>query len=1073
MLKIFQKKFIISFAFIGASLCFATMQKPAKPEISINPKLFENPPAEFRVSPFYSWNDTLEPEEIREQLKFFKNAGWGGMFLHARDGLLTPYMGEGWFKAVDTAIEESRKLGMLVYLYDEDKWPSGTSGSRVPLADESFRQKVLLARGVGEKAPEQAIKFGEPMGDLQIYTMTMPLGSFGPNAATYADTMYDKAVKKFIEEAYEPYFKRYGKDYGTLIPAQFTDEPACVYAWASRGTIAYSTEIFAEFKKFHGYDAEPHLSKLFRDEENAEAFRLDWYDTTFKMFELNYTKQIADWCKAHGIAFTGHFLFENELVRQQSAGNRIMPNYRHMQIPGIDHLKRQIYERCTAKQVQSVAHQYGKPRIVTELYGAAGPSLNFEDRKWIALQQISLGANLLNTHMAMYSLAGLRKRDYPQHISYQQPWFKVNKYLDEPLARLCYAMSKGVYDAEGILLLHPHETAAALWKVKVEESNAGDSLYRNSATLDSVEKITQYEKAYQKINDVLIENRIGYDIGDELILDEDAYIKAGAIVVKNASYDTVILPAMFTIRTSTFQLLKEFKDAGGKIFKTPNAPTHIDGIKSDELIAWLDGIPEADFETLPKLVRDAKPAPLELKNIKSGNANLLWSHLRNLEDSTRIALVSNLDRFKNFEGEVIFKGGYSSAVKFDFSTGKVEQIYSKKIGEDLIVPLKVNIADAALILLQNTPNKILKQTKNLQISHQYLENWAVKRLEDNVLNLDYASFIELTPEGPRTCADLPVSEIQTYLNSKRYKGSLFLTYKFTAKDFSLNRKMRLVIEHPERCSLIRINGREITYDNLPYWKDVRWLPIDITGLVKDGENHIDLAYANFESANPQAAESGYAKHGTEIESLFIVGDFSVEGEFSAAKVSAEFKEFGVPEPKAHALKRSSIFLTDPKPLKMGDATLGGLPFYAGAIEYSKQILDFKAPAKSRIILSLEKLEACVAEVMVGDATVDILYGSKLSCDITDYLKNPREEIKIVLYPTLRNLLGPHHTIDADLAFVSPAHFSAKLNAPNHIKRFEVLQKWAAGDTPENWDDNYKLLAFGSVGKISITVLIEK
>ena len=57
-----------------------------------------------------------------------------------------------------------------------------------------------------------------------------------------------------------------------------------------------------------------------------------------------------------------------------------MPNYRHQQIPGIDHLGRQIDERITAKQCQSVVNQFGK-RMLSELYGVAGGGLSFEDRK--------------------------------------------------------------------------------------------------------------------------------------------------------------------------------------------------------------------------------------------------------------------------------------------------------------------------------------------------------------------------------------------------------------------------------------------------------------------------------------------------------------------------------------------------------------------------------------------------------------------------------------------------------------------------------------------------------------------
>ena len=37
--------------------------------------------------PFWSWNDRLEPEEIRRQIEAMRKAGIGGYFMHARGGL--------------------------------------------------------------------------------------------------------------------------------------------------------------------------------------------------------------------------------------------------------------------------------------------------------------------------------------------------------------------------------------------------------------------------------------------------------------------------------------------------------------------------------------------------------------------------------------------------------------------------------------------------------------------------------------------------------------------------------------------------------------------------------------------------------------------------------------------------------------------------------------------------------------------------------------------------------------------------------------------------------------------------
>lgn len=40
-----------------------------------------------RPVPFWSWNDKLEPDELRRQIGAMQDAGTGGFFMHARADL--------------------------------------------------------------------------------------------------------------------------------------------------------------------------------------------------------------------------------------------------------------------------------------------------------------------------------------------------------------------------------------------------------------------------------------------------------------------------------------------------------------------------------------------------------------------------------------------------------------------------------------------------------------------------------------------------------------------------------------------------------------------------------------------------------------------------------------------------------------------------------------------------------------------------------------------------------------------------------------------------------------------------
>ena len=121
-----MKKYSFSIlAAAAVSSVFASIQKPDSKDENFSLDSFRNPPAEFRPVPFWSWNEVMEPEEVKRQIREMKNAGWGGAFVHSRVGLVTEYLGPEWFRAVDATLEECQKQGMLVWLYDEDKWPSG------------------------------------------------------------------------------------------------------------------------------------------------------------------------------------------------------------------------------------------------------------------------------------------------------------------------------------------------------------------------------------------------------------------------------------------------------------------------------------------------------------------------------------------------------------------------------------------------------------------------------------------------------------------------------------------------------------------------------------------------------------------------------------------------------------------------------------------------------------------------------------------------------------------------------------------------------------------------------------
>lgn len=85
-------------------------------------ELFQNPTNEYRGAPFWSWNCKLTKEEEDAILADLKMMGMGGSHLHCRTGMDIPYLSEEFMELVRYAHEKANQLGMLTWLYDEDRF---------------------------------------------------------------------------------------------------------------------------------------------------------------------------------------------------------------------------------------------------------------------------------------------------------------------------------------------------------------------------------------------------------------------------------------------------------------------------------------------------------------------------------------------------------------------------------------------------------------------------------------------------------------------------------------------------------------------------------------------------------------------------------------------------------------------------------------------------------------------------------------------------------------------------------------------------------------------------------------
>ena len=97
----------------------------------LSDELFRHPTSEYRGAPFWAWNCKLEKDELLRQLDVLRKMGMGGAHMHVRTGMATPYLSDEFMSLIKVCTDKCRDEGMLAWLYDEDRWPSGAAGGIV------------------------------------------------------------------------------------------------------------------------------------------------------------------------------------------------------------------------------------------------------------------------------------------------------------------------------------------------------------------------------------------------------------------------------------------------------------------------------------------------------------------------------------------------------------------------------------------------------------------------------------------------------------------------------------------------------------------------------------------------------------------------------------------------------------------------------------------------------------------------------------------------------------------------------------------------------------------------------
>ena len=555
--------------------------------------------------PFWFWNGKMEGSKIAAEIDEMGSQHVYGAFLHARDGLQTPYLSEEWWQAIGAGLEESKRTGFEFNFVDEYDWPGGevrniwrqgSQQSEVLAIHPEYRMKtlaykvetitgpqavdlhlaanlqaVVAARWTGENTiddstltlltpanPAQPFHWQAPAGKWVVVQFYLePARGFDGG---FVDLLNPDAMKLYFRLTYAEYFRRFGSFFGNTIHYSFSDHEGD-YGYR----IAWTPALFAAFQKSSGYDLKKCLPLLIYDSGNlAPKVRMDYLSTITALYKASFWDGITKAAAEKGIGRTGH-AWEESLQWAAALQGSLFDVERGLNPVGVDSLFDYGRQSLNFKLTQSVADFEGR-RYMCENQGVQGTDsyLDMEAMRRGTNPIAAWGVNLFVPHAFNYDVS---RANYPPDWLHQPFWQYFHYYADYT-RRLSY-MNADSQHVTNVLLYYPitsmWEYTRPLFSGEADYGRIGQPAAWHNETI----LLNDY---YTRLTLQLTEHQWDYNLADDQYLAQ-ARIEGSELVIGSQHFSAIVLPPLTALSRATLDKLQQFRRAGGSIYAIRLLPT--------------------------------------------------------------------------------------------------------------------------------------------------------------------------------------------------------------------------------------------------------------------------------------------------------------------------------------------------------------------------------------------------------------------------------------------------------------------------------------------------------------------
>ena len=483
------------------------------------------------ILPFY-WQHGESEELLREGLQKIAQSGIREACIEARPH--PDWAGPGWWRDMDILIDEAKKLGMKLWILDDAHFPTGFLNGRIaefpqarkqlvarfnidvvgPAPDSSFVVKledeeellaVIAARHDRENPNRMTdlVDITDHVHGNRVY-WDVPEGMWcvtvirttyrGRDRGTHCNLIDRATVRLLLDICYEPHWDHYKDEFGKTLLGFFSDEPQMGNSGGSNtpgisqmGNPDMMLPWCAEARKklqakWGGEFGKKLLACWFEVPEISPGARYDFMDTVTDLFRVNFSEQLGDWCRTHGVQYIGHIIedsgsharlghgpghFFRSLEGQDMAGidvvlQQIRPGMEDTQffrIGGQQLYNGKFFHNLLAKMGSSLAAIDPKKHgmAMCEIYGAYGWAEGLKLMKWLTDHMLVRGINTYVPHA--FTMADFPDPDCPPHFYARgnNPQFPYFRYVMNYMNRVSHLISGGkavpeiclLYSAEG------------------------------------------------------------------------------------------------------------------------------------------------------------------------------------------------------------------------------------------------------------------------------------------------------------------------------------------------------------------------------------------------------------------------------------------------------------------------------------------------------------------------------------------------------------------------------------------------------------------------------------------------